>query len=174
MSLLFTDYSLWPSQKLQFQTDKLLRHAPQPCELVDGVSFVLTNKAIGQQELDGEGVRLALDAVCVERERVGADPARICVGRTYGVAKLMRDDKGEELRRSGFGIDEYRLDALVLEIRAIDCAAEIYIDEMDSECCGDALRIRRAVPADEARGCFFRIQRYRLLFVEEMGNLSVS
>ena len=120
------------------------------------------------------GVRFALDAVCVERERVGADPARICVGRTYGVAELMRDDKGEELRRSGIGIDEYRLDALVLEIGAIDCAAEIYIDETDPECGGNALRIRRAVPADEARGCLFRVQRYHLLFGEGMGNLSVS
>lgn len=106
---------------------KSLRHAPQPCELVDGASFILTNKAIGQQELDGKGVRLALDAVCVERERVGADPACICVRRTYGVAELMRDDKREELRRSGIGIDEYRLDALVLEICAIDCTARYHL-----------------------------------------------
>lgn len=160
--------------KLQFQTEKLLRHTAQPCELVDGASFVLADKVIWQQKLYGEGVRLALDAVCVERERVGADPACICVRRTYGVAELMRDDKREELRRSGIGIDEYRLDALVLEICAIDCTAEIYIDETDPECGGNALRIRRAMPADEARGCLFRVQRYHLLFGEGMGNLSVS
>lgn len=135
--------------KLQFQTEKLLRHTAQPCELVDGASFVLADKVIWQQKLYGKGVRLALDAVCVERERVGADPACICVRRTYGVAKFVREDEAAQVLRRALGIDEDGLHTLVLEIRPIDGPAQVYVYDVYTHRAGKSLRIVCAVPADE-------------------------
>ena len=71
---------------------KLLWHTPQPCELVDGASLVLANKIIGQQELDGEGVRLALELARGE-ERAVRHEGGVDVWMQDGMPELMRADE---------------------------------------------------------------------------------
>lgn len=71
---------------------KLLWHTAQPCELVDGASFVLADKVIWQQELDGEGVRLALELARGE-ERAVRHEGGVDVWMQDGMAELMRADE---------------------------------------------------------------------------------
>lgn len=71
---------------------KLLWHTAQPCELVDGASLVLADKVIGQQEFDGEGVRLALELARGE-ERAVRHEGGVDVWMQDGMPELMRADE---------------------------------------------------------------------------------
>lgn len=74
------------------ELSKFLWHTAQPCELVDGASLVLADKVIGQQELDGEGVRLALELARGE-ERAVRHEGGVDVWMQDGMAELMCADE---------------------------------------------------------------------------------
>lgn len=88
----FCTTSYHSASRYPLEPHKLLRHAPQPCELVDGVSFVLADKVIGQQELDGEGVCFALELARGE-ERMVRHEGCVDVWMQDGMAELMRADE---------------------------------------------------------------------------------
>ena len=74
------------------ELSKFLWHTAQPCELVNGAPFVLANEFIGQQELDGEGVCLALELARGE-ERAVRHEGGVDVWMQDGMAELMCADE---------------------------------------------------------------------------------
>lgn len=76
----------------RLELSKFLWHPAQPCELVNGAPFVLANEFIGQQELDGEGVRFALELARGE-ERAVRHEGDVDVWMQDGMPELMRADE---------------------------------------------------------------------------------
>lgn len=63
--------------------------------------------------------------------------------------ELVSEDEGLQVHRRALGVDEDGLRALVLDLCAVDRAAQVYEYDVYAHRAGKLLRTVRAIPADE-------------------------